>query len=104
VARQHFLNRRASENIQYKYRFAQKLQIKTAGAVRPKTAPPSLSREENKDGTKKQDRVIYTVSMSLFCLNHGFVYLLFFCTNWDRSKTNKQGCNLARKGPLKRAN
>jgi len=44
----------------------------------------------------------YRVSMSLFCLNHRFVYLLYFCPGWDRSKDrskiNKQGCSLARKG------
>jgi len=26
------------------------------------------------------------------------VYLLYFCPNTDRSKINKQGCDLARKG------
>jgi len=27
----------------------------------------------------------YPVSMSLFCLSHSFVYLLYFCPNWNRS-------------------
>jgi len=27
----------------------------------------------------------YRVSMSLFCLSHDFVYLLYFCPSWDRS-------------------
>jgi len=44
----------------------------------------------------------YPVFMSFFCLNHSFVYLLYFCSNWDRSsdrsKINKQGYDLARKG------
>jgi len=38
----------------------------------------------------------------LFCLSHSFVYLLCFCPNWarsyDKSKINKHGCCLARKG------
>jgi len=34
----------------------------------------SLSYEDN-----------YCVSMYLFCLNHSFVYLLYFCPTWDRS-------------------
>jgi len=28
---------------------------------------------------------IYPISMSLFCLSHSFVYLLYFCSSWDRS-------------------
>jgi len=40
--------------------------------------------------------------MSLFGLSHGFVYLLYFCPSWDkskdRSKINKQGRGWARKG------
>jgi len=43
-------------------------------------------------------RTQYPVSMSLFCLSHNFVYLLYFCLNWDRSKINKQGCGLTGKG------
>jgi len=35
--------------------------------------------------------------MSLFCLNHSFFYLLYFCPSRDRSKINKHGCGLARK-------
>jgi len=27
----------------------------------------------------------YPVSMSLFCLSHSFVYLLYFCPSRDRS-------------------
>jgi len=50
----------------------------------------------------------YPVSMSLFCFSHSFVYLLYFCPSCpsfvyytsdpDKSKINKQGCGLARKG------
>jgi len=29
--------------------------------------------------------VIYPVYISLFCLSHSFVYLLYFCPNWERS-------------------
>jgi len=27
----------------------------------------------------------YPVSMFLFCLSHSYIYLLYFCPNWDRS-------------------
>jgi len=36
--------------------------------------------------------------MSLLCLSHNLVYLLYFCPSLDISKINKQGCGLARKG------
>jgi len=36
--------------------------------------------------------------MSLSCLSHSFVYLLYFCPNRTEGKINKQGCGLARKG------
>jgi len=36
--------------------------------------------------------------MSLFRLSHNFVYLLYLCPNWDKSKINKQECGLTRKG------
>jgi len=48
--------------------------------------------------TAYRNVVIYLVSMSLFCLSHTFVYLLYFPPNWDRVKyrteikiKNKQG-------------
>jgi len=41
---------------------------------------------------------IYRLSMSLFCLSLSFVYLLYICRSWDKSKINKQGCSFARKG------
>jgi len=36
--------------------------------------------------------------MSLFCLSHSLVYLFYFCASWNRSKINKQGYGLGRKG------
>jgi len=27
----------------------------------------------------------YSFSIILFCLSHSFVYLLYFCPNWNRS-------------------
>jgi len=35
---------------------------------------------------------LYSVSMSLFCLNHSFVYLLYFCPNWKEAGTEVKGC------------
>jgi len=35
--------------------------------------------------------------MSLFCLSHNLVYLLYFCPRLDRSTIDKQGCGLTRK-------
>jgi len=28
---------------------------------------------------------VYRISMSLFCLSYNLVYLLYFCSSWDRS-------------------
>jgi len=44
----------------------------------------------------------YRVSISLLCLSHNLVYLLYFCPSLDKSfdisKINKQRSGLARKG------
>jgi len=39
---------------------------------------------------------MYRVSMTLFCLNHNLVYLLYFCPSLLISRINKlkQGCGL----------
>jgi len=44
---------------------------------------PTVTEKMSKISTS--DDANYPVSMFLFCFRYSFIYLLFFCPNWNRS-------------------